>query len=144
MLVSAHAACRPQARPVCERRADAQSSAGALPSTGRPRRGLSSRRHLLGVGLSGAALLPAWSDAQRATGAPAVVELTPESFTATVSSRAFVLFYAPWCPYCRALEPDFNALPGQLEKSGVTGTVVARMDVDRRAQDVLHSLSPPL
>jgi thiol-disulfide isomerase/thioredoxin len=129
MLVSAHAACRPHARPVCEHGSDSRSNAGALPST--LQKGLSSRRRLLGAGLGGAALLPALRNVQRATGAPAVVELTPESFSGAVSGRAFVLFYAPWCPYCRALEPDFNALPGELEKSGVNGTLVARMDVDR-------------
>jgi len=67
--------------------------------------------------------------ARAATG---VLELTPENFEREVTKNAgavFVEFYAPWCPYCKRLEPIWNELPSKLEEVG-SKTRVARMNVD--------------
>lgn len=73
----------------------------------------------------------------RATGGAAhaatgVLELTPKNFEREVTKNAgavFVEFYAPWCPYCKRLEPIWNELPSKLEEAG-SKTRVARMNVD--------------
>ena len=64
-----------------------------------------------------------------------VAELTPENFEREVTKSAgavFVEFYAPWCPYCKRLEPIWEALPEKLEEAG-SKTRVARMNVDAYA-----------
>jgi len=62
----------------------------------------------------------------------AVLELTPENFEREVvetPGAVFVEFYAPWCPYCKRLEPIWSELPSKLEAAG-SKTRVARMNVD--------------
>ena len=88
------------------------------------------RRSFLG---GGAALVPALLSTRPALAAPQVIELTPENFDSVVGSskRAFVMLLAPWCPYCKALETDFTALPEKLAAAGTPATTVARMDVDK-------------
>ena len=61
-----------------------------------------------------------------------VLELTPENFEREVvktPGAVFVEFYAPWCPYCKRLEPIWSELPSKLEAAG-SKTRVARMNVD--------------
>ena len=73
--------------------------------------------------------------ARAASGGGAVVELTPENFEREVTRRegaVFVEFYAPWCPYCKRLEPIWEELPEKLEEAG-SKTRVARMNVDAYA-----------
>ncbi len=49
---------------------------------------------------------------------PPVIELTPDNFDATLSrKRVLALLYAPWCPYCKALDPLWSALPGELQNT---------------------------
>jgi thiol-disulfide isomerase/thioredoxin len=53
---------------------------------------------------------------------PAVIELTPDNFDATLAGkRVLVEMYAPWCPYCKALEPLWDALPGELQRTPGAG-----------------------
>jgi thioredoxin-like negative regulator of GroEL len=87
-----------------------------------------SRRAALASLPAAAALLAALPS--RAS-AGSVLELTPETFDGVVRSnkRVFVEFYAPWCPYCKRMEPMLSALPGKLGGK----TRVARMDVDAHA-----------
>jgi protein disulfide-isomerase-like protein len=73
--------------------------------------------------------------ARAASGDDGVVELTPENFEREVTRRegaVFVEFYAPWCPYCKRLEPIWEELPEKLEEAG-SKTRVARMNVDAYA-----------
>ena len=86
----------------------------------------------VGVGLVGAlARVGAGGvDARAASGG--VLELTPENFEREVTKNAgavFVEFYAPWCPYCKRLEPIWDELPSKLQEAG-SKTRVARMNVD--------------
>ena len=72
---------------------------------------------------------------ETARAASGVVELTPENFEREVTRRegaVFVEFYAPWCPYCKRLEPIWEELPEKLEEAG-SKTRVARMNVDAYA-----------
>lgn len=56
--------------------------------------------------------------ASAAQAPPAVIELTPANFDATLAGRrVLVEAYAPWCPYCKALAPLWDALPGELAKT---------------------------
>ena len=88
-----------------------------------------SRRAALRSLPAAAALLAAWpSQASLGKAGGGVLELTPDTFEGVLrdNKRVFVEFYAPWCPYCKKLEPMLDALPGKLGGK----TRVARMDVD--------------
>ena len=84
---------------------------------------------VLGVASAVATVRATGGTARAATG---VLELTPKNFEREVTKNAgavFVEFYAPWCPYCKRLEPIWNELPSKLEEAG-SKTRVARMNVD--------------
>ena len=84
---------------------------------------------VLGVASAVATVRATGGAARAATG---VLELTPKNFEREVTKNAgavFVEFYAPWCPYCKRLEPIWNELPSKLEEAG-SKTRVARMNVD--------------
>lgn len=80
------------------------------------------------LSLAGAALL--WQGP--ALAASGVVELTPDNFDSVVksSNRVFLEAYAPWCPYCKQMEPAMQRLPAALRGAGRPDVVVARMNVD--------------
>jgi thiol-disulfide isomerase/thioredoxin len=88
------------------------------------------RRRALGAGVAVGFAALASGRANAATGG--VIELTPENFTKEVEqskNAVFVEFYAPWCPYCKRLEPIWEELPEKLSAAG-SKTRVARMNVD--------------
>ena len=92
--------------------------------------GVGRRAFGVGVGLGVARVVSGGADANAASGG--VLELTPENFEREVTKNAgavFVEFYAPWCPYCKRLEPIWDELPSKLEEAG-SKTRVARMNVD--------------
>ena len=100
------------------------------------RRGLA-RAIATGVVMRAAATRSSGFETARAAsgGGTSVVELTPENFEREVTRRegaVFVEFYAPWCPYCKRLEPIWEELPEKLEEAG-SKTRVARMNVDAYA-----------
>ena len=102
---------------------------------GGTRRGLA--RAIAGMVVMRAAATRArgFETARAASGDDGVVELTPENFEREVTRRegaVFVEFYAPWCPYCKRLEPIWEELPEKLEEAG-SKTRVARMNVDAYA-----------
>ena len=102
---------------------------------GGTRRGLA--RAIAGMVVMRAAATRArgFETARAARGGDGVVELTPENFEREVTRRegaVFVEFYAPWCPYCKRLEPIWEELPEKLEEAG-SKTRVARMNVDAYA-----------
>ena len=85
----------------------------------------------IGVGVV-TAMMTSTNGAKASAG---VVELTPENFASEVANArdgVFVEFYAPWCPYCKRLEPIWNELPEKLAQAG-SKTRVARMNVDAYA-----------
>lgn len=88
---------------------------------------------VLGVASAVATVRATGGAARAATG---VLELTPKNFEREVTKNAgavFVEFYAPWCPYCKRLEPIWEELPEKLEEAG-SKTRVARMNVDAYAE----------
>lgn len=98
--------------------------------------GRSGRRGMV-VGSASLAVLAAtamttWGAGEARAAGDAVLELTPENFEREVvktPGAVFVEFYAPWCPYCKRLEPIWSELPSKLEAAG-SKTRVARMNVD--------------
>jgi thioredoxin-like negative regulator of GroEL len=79
-----------------------------------------------------AAAMTTWGAGEARAAGDAVLELTPENFEREVvktPGAVFVEFYAPWCPYCKRLEPIWSELPSKLEAAG-SKTRVARMNVD--------------
>ena len=103
---------------------------------GGTRRGLA--RAIAGMVVMRAAATRArgFETARAASGTGGVAELTPENFEREVTRRegaVFVEFYAPWCPYCKRLEPIWEELPEKLEEAG-SKTRVARMNVDAYAE----------
>ncbi len=57
------------------------------------------------------------------------VELTPSNFDSTLSSGNWLVkFYAPWCGYCRQLEPVYNEVSSQLEHNNVK---LAKVDASK-------------
>eukprot|EP00850_Spirogloea_muscicola_P022764 SM000311S11910 [mRNA] locus=s311:118215:120128:+ [translate_table: standard] len=51
---------------------------------------------------------------------PGVMELHPANFYEMLRLRpTFVMFYAPWCPYCQRLEGTWQELARQLARQGM-------------------------
>eukprot|EP00270_Netrium_digitus_P011454 TRINITY_DN3648_c0_g1_i2.p1 TRINITY_DN3648_c0_g1~~TRINITY_DN3648_c0_g1_i2.p1 ORF type:complete len:621 (-),score=138.56 TRINITY_DN3648_c0_g1_i2:134-1996(-) len=62
---------------------------------------------------------------------PGVMDLTQNDFHAAIRRRpTFVMFYAPWCPYCRQLEATWKLLPEELAEKNFNVQVV-RVDADK-------------
>lgn len=60
-----------------------------------------------------------------------VMELTFENFEEVVFNKdqdVLVLFYAPWCRFCKALYPKYQQL-GELFKNDAAHVVIARIDI---------------
>jgi thiol-disulfide isomerase/thioredoxin len=55
-----------------------------------------------------------------ATGSGKVIDLTTKSFGELVIDEskptAFVKFYAPWCPHCKKMTPDYDQLAKDFEE----------------------------
>ena len=89
------------------------------------------RREAIAASVIGVtAFMSAGSNARART--ESVLELTPENFEREVTNSTrpvFIEFYAPWCPYCKRLEPIWEELPSKLEQAG-SKTRVVRMNVD--------------
>lgn len=57
-----------------------------------------------------------------------VVELTSQGIDSQLSEGSWLLeFYAPWCGYCKRLEPVYEEVAKEL-KAGTSGVSVARID----------------
>ena len=49
-----------------------------------------------------------------------MIELTPKDFDESLSSGNWLVkFYAPWCGYCRQLEPTYKEVAAQLANKNV-------------------------
>ena len=87
---------------------------------------------------------PCWSQDARASRAvavaqraglqpvvPEVLELYPDTWEAAIGQprRTFVEFYAPWCPYCKRLEPIWAQLATDLSKTK-SDVQIARLNAD--------------
>jgi len=64
-----------------------------------------------------------------------VLELVPETWDETVGQnrRTFVELYAPWCPYCKRLEPTWDELANQVDARDLD-VQIARIDGDEHVQ----------
>lgn len=64
-----------------------------------------------------------------------VLELVPETWDETVGQnrRTFVELYAPWCPYCKRLEPTWEELAMQVEARDLD-VQIARLNGDKHVQ----------
>lgn len=62
-----------------------------------------------------------------------VVVLTTESFEEGIKKTEFTLveFFAPWCPHCKKLAPEYEKAATQLKEHGVT---VASVDCDKETK----------
>jgi protein disulfide-isomerase-like protein len=62
---------------------------------------------------------------------PEVLELYPDTWEAAIGQprRTFVEFYAPWCPYCKRLEPIWAQLATDLSKTN-SDVQIARLNAD--------------
>lgn len=130
--MSLHAAL--PAQQLCVRRVCRRGGQRCKPSICRasPQEAAEPSRRTTLAGLSLAAVATLGAPALGAA-ALSVVELTPSNFDEVLRSnkRVFLEAYAPWCPYCKALEPAYTQLPTQLLATpGAPATTVARMDVD--------------
>jgi thiol-disulfide isomerase/thioredoxin len=57
-----------------------------------------------------------------------VVELTSQGIDSQLSEGSWLLeFYAPWCGYCKRLEPVYEEVAKEL-KAGTSGVSAARID----------------
>jgi len=66
--------------------------------------------------------------------APGVLELFPGTWDEAIGQnrQTFVEFYAPWCPYCKRLEPIWSDLAEEMKKSKST-VQIARLNADKYA-----------
>jgi len=60
-----------------------------------------------------------------------VLDLTAASFSRIVDGSVNVLveFYAPWCPYCQKLTPDYEMVGRAFDPTD--GVIIARVNVDQ-------------
>lgn len=65
----------------------------------------------------------------------AVLEMGPEFLNKKGDGMWFVKFYAPWCGYCKKLEPTWHELEKRVRDMGV---VVARVDATRHEMLAHH------
>ncbi|XP_066993332.1 protein disulfide-isomerase A5 [Anabrus simplex] len=69
-------------------------------------------------------VVDSWADLE---GAEHVTRLTDATFDAVLKTgqSILVMFYTPWCGYCKRLKPEFSLVAKQMKEEGIEGRLVA-------------------